>query len=588
MKVKLSVLFIIIVSFLTACRPYNLEHFAPVITSDKEKAYYGILGGGNIEMVRDYIENGMSVDQVRLHSLGVNGVSTLKIAFDAHDTAMAKALLEMGANPNFSEKYHNTVFMWVSGAGAGKNGVVRREYSELLLEYGGDVTQKDIFGLTALDYAAKAGETEIFDLLLEHGGAVSKKTFPLVWKQRDSVTYFGIVNRVAKESLSADIALDIDPILEAAVTGDTVKTKTLVQQDGLNESNADMVLRYTAAFGTAETLELIWAKSAELTGLKLSDLLYPAALYNNLDIVQYLLQYVYVDEGSFRGRAAFPIAVEHNYYDLAKYLLEQGAEVNPETGDTLSSIVPPMESAVQTGNLEMVKLLLDYDYPLDEDTVNFMMAQAISNRSNDIFEYFVELSEFKGFTVDKQYLLRFACYNGNMDAIIKLMDLGANLNQTDAKGEAALFFSVSAYQPETVSFLIDTGAVASGYNGEKAALEAAGKGYFDILKILIGNGANVDCCEEDFGRSLLMKGVFTSTRMTEYLIEHNASLNLQDQDGNTALMLAAESGRTENVHLLLENGADPNVNNNDGKTAYELAQENKHQEIAKLIKTYLD
>ena len=89
MKVKLSVLFIIIVSFLTACRPYNLEHFAPVITSDKEKAYYGILGGGNIEMVRDYIENGMSVDQVRLHSLGVNGVSTLKIAFDAHDTAMA-------------------------------------------------------------------------------------------------------------------------------------------------------------------------------------------------------------------------------------------------------------------------------------------------------------------------------------------------------------------------------------------------------------------------------------------------------------------------------------------------------------------
>ena len=69
---------------------------------------------------------------------------------------------------------------------------------------------------------------------------------------------------------------------------------------------------------------------------------------------------------------------------------------------------------------------------------------------------------------------------------------------------------------------------------------------------------------------------------------HNASLNLQDQDGNTALMLAAESGRTENVHLLLENGADPNVNNNDGKTAYELAQENKHQEIAKLIKTYLD
>ena len=37
MKVKLSVLFIIIVSFLTACRPYNLEHFAPVITSDKEK-----------------------------------------------------------------------------------------------------------------------------------------------------------------------------------------------------------------------------------------------------------------------------------------------------------------------------------------------------------------------------------------------------------------------------------------------------------------------------------------------------------------------------------------------------------------------
>ena len=587
MKIKI-VLLVVTMLFLTSCRPYFKGNPFPVVGNDAAKSYYYAIGAGNFEAVESFIENGMDPDKINLFTVGVNGVNSLRIAFNYGDKNMVKKLLDLGADPNYTDSLGISQLMWVSGVSHTNRDVVDIEYVRLLLQYGANVAPVNRGGIPALDYAAKAGETEIFDLLLEYGGAVSKKTFPLVWKQRDSVTYFGIVNRVAKESLSADIALDIDPILEAAVTGDTVKTKTLVQQDGLNESNADLVLHYTAAFGTAETLELIWAKSAELTGLKLSDLLYPAALYNNLDVVQYLLQYVYVDEGSFRGRAAFPIAVEHNYYDLAKYLLEQGAEVNPETGDTLSSIVPPMESAVQTGNLEMVKLLLDYDYPLDEDTVNFMMAQAISNRSNDIFEYFVELSEFKGFTVDKQYLLRFACYNGNMDAIIKLMDLGANLNQTDAKGEAALFFSVSAYQPETVSFLIDNGAVASGYNGEKAALEAAGKGYFDILKILIGNGANVDCCEEDFGRSLLMKGVFTSTRMTEYLIEHNASLNLQDQDGNTALMLAAESGRTENVHLLLENGADPNVNNNDGKTAYELAQENKHQEIAKLIKTYLD
>jgi ankyrin repeat protein len=50
-------------------------------------------------------------------------------------------------------------------------------------------------------------------------------------------------------------------------------------------------------------------------------------------------------------------AVGHNQLDVAKYLLDKGADVNAVTTDGLT----PLHMAAQNGNIEMTKLLLERD-----------------------------------------------------------------------------------------------------------------------------------------------------------------------------------------------------------------------------------
>ena len=75
--------------------------------------------------------------------------------------------------------------------------------------------------------------------------------------------------------------------------------------------------------------------------------------------------------------------------------------------------------------------------------------------------------------------------------------------------------------------------------------------------------------------------------IVKLLLENGADPNIIGNDGRTSLIFASKFGCTDVVKMLLKNGADPNIIDNRGKTAYDFALDTGNIEIVKLLKYYM-
>lgn len=116
---------------------------------------------------------------------------------------------------------------------------------------------------------------------------------------------------------------------------------------------------------------------------------------------------------------------------------------------------------------------------------------------------------------------------GSLDSLRALLDHGAEVNATNARGATALMRA--AYDPAKVALLLERGADVSQRSG--------------------------------FGTTALMLAARTSGshRSVKALLERGADVNATNLFGATALMAATASGDLATVRLLLEAGADPNA-----------------------------
>jgi serine/threonine-protein phosphatase 6 regulatory ankyrin repeat subunit B len=72
--------------------------------------------------------------------------------------------------------------------------------------------------------------------------------------------------------------------------------------------------------------------------------------------------------------------------------------------------------------------------------------------------------------------------------------------------------------------------------------------------------------------------------MVKLLIGSGAEVNEATREGKTALMLAAQNGDLPVVRTLLEAGADRNVMDETGKLAFEYAAAGNHSNLVELLR----
>ena len=116
---------------------------------------------------------------------------------------------------------------------------------------------------------------------------------------------------------------------------------------------------------------------------------------------------------------------------------------------------------------------------------------------------------------------------------------------------------------------------------------AARKGNWEILRLLIESGAELNIQADDRGTSALLDSVMSkNVDMVNDLIKAGANLNIKSKDGQTALVVAVGAGDEKLVEALLKAGADTEIPDSMGVSARKYASLFHKSAITTLFSTY--
>ena len=182
-----------------------------------------------------------------------------------------------------------------------------------------------------------------------------------------------------------------------------------------------------------------------------------------------------------------------------------------------------------------------------------------------------------------------AVTEGSINRVKAYIDAGVEVSyKREWDGYTALIEASRGGYTDIVKTLLGAGAdVNAKTMGDLTALILASRhGYTEIVQALIDKGADVNAQNEIFGITALMSAAGGGhIKIVEALIEAGADLNVQGKMwGATALISAAGGGHMETVKALIEAGADLKVKSKNGYTALGVATYHGHTQIVNLLK----
>ena len=317
--------------------------------------------------------------------------------------------------------------------------------------------------------------------------------------------------------------------------------------------------------------------------------------------------------------SSLPEAVESRHLDAAQLLIKHGADINAPDYFGHS----PLFNAVMFETLNFVELLLkggaDVNIRIYDSTPllrallyeNFDIAQSFIGHGADVNA--LESDEgnsplsFAGFTggirrpdlvelllnagadanirnfdeQSQQTPLHEAAKRGNLDIVQLLINHGADINALDCNRSSPLHKAARSQKPKVDERPLKGGADAN----IRKLYEAAERGYFDIVELLISHGADVNAldCEK---YSPLHEAVRSQKhKVVELLLKGGADVNVQNNYYSTTLHEAVESGSLETLQSLLTfgQGADVNARGQYRKTPLHLASSRGFLDMSRLL-----
>ena len=277
----------------------------------------------------------------------------------------------------------------------------------------------------------------------------------------------------------------------------------------------------------------------------------------------------------------------------------------------------PLIVAVQTGNLDCVKVLLNYKADIEEQGESFRylvfppddmwnvskfesaytcppLFLAAANGNLDILSYLFEQganvnasssseytepwflpSEFDDYLPIWRTPLIVALTNGHNDAFTFLIDKGADVNLQDHVGYTALHHAVESRNFDAVSCLVHNGAdvnLFTSINKHTPLMSACQFHNMDAINVLLNKGADVNLQDRD-GKSALH---FACSDICYWLIQNLADVNMCDNHNCTPLMQASSKSDVKKVAMLIENGAKVDLQDLNGNTALHHAMHNSY------------
>jgi len=211
-------------------------------------------------------------------------------------------------------------------------------------------------------------------------------------------------------------------------------------------------------------------------------------------------------ENEFHGDTALILASRFGNLAVVDYLLKHSADIDYGYYDSGSD--PPLEWASREGHLPIVKRLLSvHHYKQEEMYFSLKIVCDIGHIS--IVQHLLDKHVDINYTTIGWNAAMSAAYNGHTDILVLLIQAQININfQNDSHGDTALLI--------------------------------ASKRHFDIVHLLITNGALIDV-QNHLGCTALMNTVSVDrVDLTRYLLEAHANIELKNWKGESVLDLAQQ------------------------------------------------
>ncbi|MCJ1354090.1 MAG: hypothetical protein MMC33_004077 [Icmadophila ericetorum] len=313
--------------------------------------------------------------------------------------------------------------------------------------------------------------------------------------------------------------------------------------------------------------------------------LHYAVQHNFVDILKLLLQRNPDLEATTQdGSRALHLAAANGGVEAVKLLLVAGVDINALNGQKHTALF----NAAKRGSGTITELLLDRgadptleDHELDSTpliqaatndlatTVNFMLQKGLN----------LEVTDAEGYTA-----LHRAAAQGHDRVINYLLDCKANVRQRTPDGQQPLHLAAAIGSNDAIEALLSARAEvnASGNSTSNTALQiAVTGGYPETVSLLLHKRADFKLIDER-GRNLLHLAAFhRHHEVVKILLEHNLSVMACDNLGWTPLHYAASNGNEVVTSLLLQHkySCDPGARDCDGWTPLHVAAQQGYVNI---------
>jgi len=185
-------------------------------------------------------------------------------------------------------------------------------------------------------------------------------------------------------------------------------------------------------------------------------LLLRALLFNQYDIVNYLIQYG-INKNMPYKKIFTPLTyAAYTHLDQVKFLVERGADINATDGYGHT----PLMIAAGYGRLKTVKYLIDHGADMHLKNPKGYDALLLSSKYGyfKVVKYLIDMganlqtTNKKG---DSAFLL--SIRHDNLDIVKYFVEHGVDINQKDEKGYNAIMLSAYFGNMETIQYLIEKG-----------------------------------------------------------------------------------------------------------------------------------
>ena len=304
--------------------------------------------------------------------------------------------------------------------------------------------------------------------------------------------------------------------------------------------------------------------------------------------------------GKYESMLLLHRAIQGRHAGIVEQLLKAGARpneanLNDETADPFARLnralmrgmywglaakfvtAPALQFAVELGQAESAKLLLDYG--ADKHVTDEMRRTPLHTAAergdvavvNALLQSKVnlEILDTHELTALNLALRQVVSENWDapehMDVVSALLKSGANPNAPDPQYGTPLHLAAEWGDVELAKQLLEAGANVNVEHFTKTA-PGAGNG-FTPLHLAVQNPPRYA------GPELMMK----------LLLEHGASPNAMDSSGSTVLHAAVKNNSVSSVDVLLQFNVDTNLKDGKGRTARQLAVELGHDAVVNAL-----